>query len=57
MSASTKKVITLLIVAFLVFYLVTQPDAAGDAVQSLFGLLQQAAEAVVTFFRSLGDGD
>ena len=55
MSAGTKKVLGYLVVAFLVFYLVTQPDAAGDAVQSLFDLLQRGADAVVTFFRSLGD--
>lgn len=55
MSATTKRVLGYLVVGFLVFYLVTSPDAAGDAVQSLFGLLEQGADAVVTFFQSLGD--
>lgn len=53
MSANVKKVLTWSVVAFVAFYLFTQPQASADVVLGALGLLQSAAEAVGTFFRSL----
>jgi len=50
---NVKKVVTWAVIAFLAFYLFTQPQAAADAVLGVLGLLQAAAEAVGTFFQSL----
>lgn len=52
-NANVKKVLTWLVVAFVLWFLFTQPTQSADLVQGVVGLLQQAAEAVITFFRSL----
>lgn len=53
MSANVKKFLTWIIVAFLAFYLFTQPEQSAGLVRGGVGLLQQAAESVVRFFESL----
>lgn len=55
MSANVKKVLTWAIVAFVAFYLFTQPSESANVVTGALGLLQQAADAVVTFFQSLSN--
>lgn len=54
MSANVKRVLTWAIVAFVAFYLFTQPNESADVVTGALGLLQQAADSVVRFFQSLG---
>lgn len=54
MGSNSKKVLKWLAVAFLVFYLFTNPSGSADAVTGLIDLLQQGAEAVVTFFSEIG---
>ena len=44
-----KKILVLLVAAFVVFYLFTRPEAAAEAVKTFFG----AFEALGTFFTSL----
>lgn len=44
-----KKILLILVAAFVVFYLFTRPEAAADAVKTFFG----AFEAIGTFFTSL----
>lgn len=49
----TKKVLTYLAVAFVVFYLFTQPANAAAAVRGVFGAVTTGAESLSTFFTSL----
>ena len=44
-----KKILVVLIAAFVVFYLFTRPEAAAEAVKTFFG----AFEAIGRFFTSL----
>lgn len=44
-----KKILILLVAAFVVFYLFTRPEAAAEAVKTFFG----AFESLGTFFTSL----
>jgi hypothetical protein len=48
-----KKIVLLAVVALLVFYLITQPTQSADAVQTVLGWLQEGAEAIITFVKSL----
>ena len=53
MSANVKKIVTWTVVAFLAFYLISSPEDSANAVRSALTMLQNAAEAVGTFFQSL----
>lgn len=53
MSAGAKKLLGGIVVAFLLFYLFTQPSQAASAVNTMFDLLQRAAEALITFLRNI----
>ncbi|NHB85987.1 hypothetical protein G7085_19485 [Tessaracoccus sp. HDW20] len=44
-----KKILLILIVAFVLFYLFTRPEAAAEAVRTFFG----AFESIGTFFTTL----
>lgn len=46
-----KKVLIVMVAAFVVFYLFTYPEAAANAVKTFFGAFQ----AIGTFFTSLAD--
>lgn len=53
MSANVKKVVTWGLVAFVAWFLFTQPTESAELVRGAVGMLQQAAESVTTFFQSL----
>lgn len=53
MSKGVKRLLGGIVIAFLLFYLFTQPLEAADAVNALFDLLRQAAEAFMTFLRNI----
>ena len=53
MSATVKKVLIWAFVAFVAFYLFSQPQDSANVVTGALGLLQQAANSVVIFFDSL----
>ena len=53
MSVNVKKIVGLLVLALLIFFVVTQPTAAANSVQSIVGWLRGAAVAVTQFFTSL----
>jgi len=53
MSATVKKVLIWAFVAFVAFYLFTQPNDSANVVDGAVGMLQQAADSVVVFFQSL----
>jgi hypothetical protein len=48
-----KKAITLVAVALVLFYVITQPTQAAAAVQGILGWLRNGAEAIITFMRNL----
>lgn len=51
--AWAKKVLFVLLVGFLVFYLISQPESAADAVQTVLGAVATAFRSIVRFFTSL----
>jgi hypothetical protein len=53
---NTKKALILAGAALVVFFLVTQPTQSADLVKSILGTLQDAAEALITFVRSVFQG-
>ena len=55
MSANIKKILTWAVVAFVVFYLATDPQGSANVVTGALNLLQQAADSVVVFFQSLSN--
>jgi hypothetical protein len=50
---NVKKIVGLLAIALLIFFVVTQPDGAANSVQSIVGTLRGAAESVTQFFTRL----
>jgi hypothetical protein len=53
MTDAAKKGITFLIIAFALFYLVTQPEGAASAVKAAAGGVGQAFDAILKFFDAL----
>ena len=51
-----KRIIIGLVIAFAVFYLVTRPQDAANAVQGAVGAVWSAGEAIVQFFVELTGG-
>lgn len=49
----TKKIVTIALVALLLFFLITQPTQSAQTVQNVLGWLQDGAEAIITFVKSL----
>ena len=49
----TKRIIAFLLVAFFLFYLISQPEGAAAAVQTVFDALAVAFRAIVRFFTTL----
>lgn len=48
-----KKAIILVVVALALFYVITQPSQAAEAVQGIFSWLGDGAEAIITFMKNL----
>jgi hypothetical protein len=48
-----RRIIAALIVGFFLFYLITQPVAAANAVTTVFGAIVKAFHSLVVFFGSL----
>jgi hypothetical protein len=48
-----KKILGLLAIALLVFFVVTQPSGAAASVQNIGGILRDAAQSITTFFTQL----
>ena len=51
--AFVKKALLVLLVGFLIFYLVSRPESAADAVQAVIDAIALAFRSIVTFFTSL----
>ncbi len=52
-SANMKKYVTWIIIAFVLFFVLGQPQQAAGIVRSGVDLLENAAEAAITFMQSL----
>ena len=50
---STKKYLTWIVIALVLFYVLRDPQQAADSVQAGLGKLQDLAEAVITFLQAL----
>lgn len=50
---NVKKIVGLLAIALLIFFVVTQPGSAAQSVQNIGGILSDAANSIVTFFTEL----
>ena len=48
-----KKVLMLVGVALVLFYVITQPSHAAEAVQDILGWLRDGAEAIITFVQNI----
>jgi hypothetical protein len=48
-----KKFAIIAVAGIVLFYVVTQPTAAGQAVQDILGWLRDGAEAIITFMKSI----
>ena len=53
MSASLKKVTTLLVVAFLIFYLLTRPTEFANTLESIASWFGDAFDSIIRFFQAL----
>jgi hypothetical protein len=53
MTDAAKKGITFLVIAFALFYLVTQPEGAANAVKAVAFAIGQTFQAIITFFNAL----
>ena len=47
------RVVGFLVLAFIIFFIITQPHAAAGVVHSLASTLRDAAESMTSFFREL----
>ena len=50
---NAKKIIVLLVVAFVLFFLITQPNESANVVDTVLNWLKTAAESIITFVRSI----
>ncbi|WP_232660428.1 hypothetical protein [Pseudonocardia sp. TRM90224] len=50
---NVKKIVGLLAIALLIFFVVTQPDGAANSLSNIVGTLRDAAESVTRFFTQL----
>jgi preprotein translocase subunit YajC len=48
-----KKLVVALVVIFVLFFVISQPQQSADLVKNILGMLQSGAESLVTFLRSL----
>jgi hypothetical protein len=48
-----KKTLVIVGAAIVLFYVITQPTQAGQAVQEILGWLRDGAEAIITFMKSV----
>lgn len=50
---NAKKAMMLVAVALILFYVITQPGQAAEAVQGILGWLRDGAEAIITFVKNI----
>ena len=50
---NVKKILGLLAIALVIFFVLTQPGTAANAVDNILGMLQDAAESATSFFTNV----
>ena len=55
MTDVARKALVLLVIAFVVFYLITQPEGAADAVRGAVAAVGDAFDAIMRFFNALAE--
>jgi hypothetical protein len=55
MTDAVKKSITVLVVGFAAFYLLSQPENAANAIQTAFGAVVEGIQQIIRFFTALAD--
>jgi hypothetical protein len=53
---NVKRIVGLLAIALLVFFVITQPGTAAASVQNIGNMLRDAAESVTSFFTTVVSG-
>lgn len=53
---NAKKLITLVAVAFVLFFLITQPNESATVVNNVLTWLKDGAQSIITFVKSLFGG-
>ena len=53
MSPGAKKILSVVVIVLLAYFVISQPTESANLVQDLLGMLQEGAEAVITFLQSL----
>jgi hypothetical protein len=48
-----KRIVGLLAIALVIFFVITRPDTAANSVDSILSTLRGAAESITTFFARL----
>jgi hypothetical protein len=52
-SPQAKKILGLVVVVFLLFFVISRPNESANIVRDLLNMLQEGAEALITFLQSL----
>jgi hypothetical protein len=52
---NVKRIVGLLVIALVVFFVISQPTAAANSVDSILSTLRGAAESVTSFFTKVVD--
>lgn len=50
---NVKKIVGLLVIALLIFFVVAQPDGAANSLQNILGMLRDVAVNITRFFTNL----
>ncbi|MEJ2888313.1 hypothetical protein [Actinomycetospora aeridis] len=53
MSKQARRFLILVVVAVLLFFVISQPEGAADVVRSIVAIIGQALSSIAQFFRSL----
>jgi hypothetical protein len=52
-SVNVKRIVGLLVIALVVYFIIARPDTAANSVESILGTLRGAAESITSFFARL----
>jgi large-conductance mechanosensitive channel len=48
-----RRIVGFLVLALIIFFIITQPETAADSVRSIGATLRDAADSITTFFTEL----
>jgi large-conductance mechanosensitive channel len=48
-----RRIVGFLVLALVIFFIITQPETAADSVQTIGATLRDAADSITTFFTEL----